>query len=151
MARESVWWPDINNQIVNTVSSCPKCAETRVQRSEPMMASVTPSLPWEEVGADLFHLNGRDYILLVDYRSRFPEVISFGSTSAAAVITAIKSGFARHGIPKLLRTDNGPQFAAKEFGDFARTYGFHHVTSIALGSHSQMGRWSEWSELSKTS
>lgn len=41
----------------------------------------------------------------------------------------MKSVFTRHGIPKLLRTDNGPWFAAREFGDFARTYGFHHVTS----------------------
>ncbi|XP_049276043.1 uncharacterized protein K02A2.6-like [Rhipicephalus sanguineus] len=94
-----------------------------------MLPSTTPSRPWEEVGIDLFHLNGQDFVLLVDYRSRFPEVISLRSTTALAVINAVKSVFARHGIPRLVRSDNGPQFAAKEFSAFAKSYGFCHVTS----------------------
>ncbi|XP_037568402.1 uncharacterized protein K02A2.6-like [Dermacentor silvarum] len=101
----------------------------QVQCSEPILPSTTPTRPWEEVGVDLFHLNGLDYILLVDYRSRFPEVISLRSTSAPAVINVIKSVFARHGIPKLVRSDNGPQFAAREFSAFADSYGFRHATS----------------------
>ncbi|XP_037555523.1 uncharacterized protein K02A2.6-like [Dermacentor silvarum] len=129
LARESVWWPGINNQIDTMVSNCPTCAETRVQRSEHMLPSTTPTRPWEEVGIDLFHLNGQDYVLLVDYRSRFPEVISLRSTSAPAVINVIKSVFAHHGIPRLVRSDNGPQFAAREISAFADSCGFRHVTS----------------------
>ncbi|XP_037528756.1 uncharacterized protein K02A2.6-like [Rhipicephalus sanguineus] len=94
-----------------------------------MLPSTTPSRPWEKVGIDLFHLNGQYFVLLVDYRSRFPEVISLRSTTALAVINAIKSVFARHGIPRLVRRTNGPQFAAKEFSAFAKSYGFCHVTS----------------------
>ncbi|XP_037526473.1 uncharacterized protein K02A2.6-like [Rhipicephalus sanguineus] len=129
LARESVWWPGINNQIETLVSNCHTCAETRVQRSKPMLPSTTPSRPWEEVGIDLFHPNGQDFVLLVGYRSRFPEVISLRSTTALAVINAIKTVFARHGIPRLVRSDNGLQFAAKEFSAFAKSYGFCHVTS----------------------
>ncbi|XP_049515032.1 uncharacterized protein K02A2.6-like [Dermacentor silvarum] len=94
-----------------------------------MLRSTTPTRPWEEVGVDLFHLNGQDYVFLVDYRSSFPEVISLRSTSAPAVINVIKSVFARHGIPRLVRSDNGPQFAAREFSTFADSYGFRYVTS----------------------
>ncbi|XP_037576677.1 uncharacterized protein LOC119458889 [Dermacentor silvarum] len=75
------------------------------------------------------HSNCQDYVLLVDYRSRFPDVISLRSTSAPAVINVIKSVFARHGIPRLVRSDNGPQFAAREFYAFADSYGFRHVTN----------------------
>ncbi|XP_037573060.1 uncharacterized protein K02A2.6-like [Dermacentor silvarum] len=110
------------------LSNCPTCAETRVQCSEPMMPSTTPTRPWQEVGVDLFHLNDQDYVLLVDYGSRFPEVISLRSTTAPAVINVIKSVFACHGIPRLVRSDNGPQFA-REFSAFAESYGFRHVTS----------------------
>lgn len=129
LARESVWWPTINSQIEGLVSNCATCAETRAQRLEPMLPSGTPSRPWEEVGIDLFHLNTQDYVLLVDYRSRFPEVITLRSTTAEAVIAAVKSVFARYGIPRVVRSDNGPQFSAKEFSLFADSYGFRHVTS----------------------
>ncbi|XP_037576678.1 uncharacterized protein K02A2.6-like [Dermacentor silvarum] len=94
-----------------------------------MLPSTTPTRPWEEVGVDLFHMNGQHYVLLVDYRSRFPEVISLRSTTAPAVINVIKSVFARHGIPRLVRSDNGPQFAAREFSAFSDSYSFRHVTS----------------------
>ncbi|XP_037564184.1 uncharacterized protein K02A2.6-like [Dermacentor silvarum] len=94
-----------------------------------MLQSTTPARPWEEVGVDLFHLNRLDYVLLMDYRLRFPEVISLRSTSAPAVINVIKSVFARHGIPRLVHSDNGPQFAARDFSAFAHSYGFRHVTS----------------------
>ncbi|XP_037568164.1 uncharacterized protein K02A2.6-like [Dermacentor silvarum] len=101
-----------------------------------MLPSTTPTRPWEEVGVDLFHLNGQDYVLLVDYRSGFSEVISLRSTTAPAVINVIKSVFTRHGIPKLVRSDNGPQFAATEFSAFANSYGFRQVTSSPHFPHS---------------
>lgn len=90
---------------------------------------MTPSSPWEQVAIDLFHLDGQDFLLVVDYRSRYPEVISLRSTSADAVILATKSIFARHGIPDTVISDNGPQFASTAFENFAEVYGFRHITS----------------------
>lgn len=58
----------------------------------------------------------------------FPELVSLGSTSASAVIAAIKICFARHGIPDVVRTDNGAQFSRQEFKNFARVFGFRHET-----------------------
>uniref|UniRef100_A0A3Q1EST4 Integrase catalytic domain-containing protein n=1 Tax=Acanthochromis polyacanthus TaxID=80966 RepID=A0A3Q1EST4_9TELE len=50
-------------------------------------------------------------------------------TRSANVIVHLKSVFARHGIPEILITDNGPQFACQEMKDFANEYCFEHVTS----------------------
>ena len=41
----------------------------------------------------------------------------------------MKPHFARHGIPVVCVTDNAMQFASAEFANFAKTYGFKHVTS----------------------
>nr|XP_050038416.2 uncharacterized protein LOC126535656 [Dermacentor andersoni] len=85
--------------------------------------------PWEFLGMDLFQLNGQTFILVVDYYSRFPEVVTLRSTTAQAVIDALKSIFARHGIPQEGRSDNGPPFSSQEFAAFAASYGFNHRTS----------------------
>ena len=74
-------------------------------------------------------LKGTDYLITVDYFSRYPEVTQLRTTTSSTVINSLKSIFARHGIPETVRSDNGPQFASSEFDDFARNYQFRHTTS----------------------
>ncbi|UYV83552.1 K02A2.6-like [Cordylochernes scorpioides] len=51
------------------------------------------------------------------------------SRERETVILHTKSIFARHGIPELVRTDNGPQFKNYLFQNFGKRYGFRHITS----------------------
>uniref|UniRef100_A0A9J7YJQ8 Integrase catalytic domain-containing protein n=1 Tax=Cyprinus carpio carpio TaxID=630221 RepID=A0A9J7YJQ8_CYPCA len=44
----------------------------------------------------------------------------------------MKGFFARHGIPQCVVSDNGPQYDCGEFKEFAKYYGFKHVTSSPL-------------------
>ena len=50
-------------------------------------------------------------------------------TTSAGVIHALKSIFAVPGIPELVISDNGPQFASEELKNFSISYSFNHVTS----------------------
>ena len=78
---------------------------------------------------DLFELKGQTYLLIVDYYSRWVEVKHLSTLTSAAVIRQAKSVIAIHGIPDVVVSDNGPQFACAEFQAFAAEYGFSHVTS----------------------
>ena len=40
---------------------------------EPMLREQVPQGPWETVASDQFHFNGADYLLIVDYYSKFIE------------------------------------------------------------------------------
>ena len=88
-----------------------------------------PSRPWERVGMDLFEFEGSTYLIVVCYRSRWPEVKKLTRTTSAGVIQTLKCIIATHGIPDLVVSDNGPQFASEEFKEFGRSYNFNHVTS----------------------
>ena len=72
------------------------------------------------------------YLIVVDYFSRFPEVKALSSTTSSSVINALKTMFARFGIPETLISDNGPQFSSLEFKEFSGVYEFNHVTSSPL-------------------
>jgi len=84
---------------------------------------------WQKVGADMFYWENDSYLLLVDYYSRYIEVIKPPITTSAGVINGFKSMFARHGVPEVLITDNGPQFSSGSFSSIAKDYDFRHVTS----------------------
>ena len=128
-ANISVWWPGIARQIYDFISQCPECCKDASPRREPLMPTPLPEFPWQKAATDLFELKGETYLIVVDYFSRFPEVIQLRSTTSLRVINALQSIFARHGIPEELVSDNGPQFSSREFSEFATTYGFKHTTS----------------------
>lgn len=41
----------------------------------------------------------------------------------------LKKIFSRHGIPKTLMSDNGPNFNSENFKEFTKTWYFQHITS----------------------
>ena len=94
-----------------------------------MLPSSLPDLPWQKVGTDLFEWKNSKYLLIVDYYSRYIEISRLDHSTASAVIAHNKSIFARHGIPEVVYSDNGPQFQAAAYTQFASTYQFKHVTS----------------------
>ncbi|KAE8281698.1 Retrovirus-related Pol polyprotein from transposon 17.6 Protease [Larimichthys crocea] len=129
-AKQSVWWPSLNKELTQLIESCDTCSRERVNFKEPLQPTDFPVRPWSTVGADLFQTDSnKHYLVIVDYFSRFFEVAKLTHTTSDAVIEHFKSIFARHGIPDVVRSDNGPQFASEHFRKFAQQWGFDHVTS----------------------
>ena len=130
-ARSCVWWPSMPKDIERMVSQCRECASHANRMTEPLRPTATPDRPWQMLGTDLLQLKGETYLLVVDYYSRYPELALLGRAdfSSRKVITHMKSMFALHGIPELVLSDNGPQYASEEFLRFAAEYSFTHITS----------------------
>eukprot|EP00731_Ephydatia_muelleri_P000002 Em0001g2a len=128
-ARESVWWPGLNRELEVKISMCTKCIKSHSQKPEPLMMSKLPDLPWQKVATDLFSWKGSQYLLIIDYFSRYVELSKLSATTSQDVINHMKSIFARHGIPNEVVSDNGPQFSSNVCHSFAGEYGFVHTTS----------------------
>ena len=128
-ARTSVWWPGMSKQVEDLVKNCQVCIKQRHNKAEPLISSVLPERPWQNICAHLFELNGKTYLIVVDYFSGYPEIALLNSTTSSDVITHMKSCFARHGIPEKVISDNGPQFRSADFMKFSLSYGFRRQTS----------------------
>ncbi len=100
-AHEVMYWSRINQDATNEVSNCMTCLKYQASNpAEPLKPHPVPDRPYQKVGADLFVSGGKDYILVTDYYSLYPEVCRLLTTTAETVITAIKGIFSRYGVPR---------------------------------------------------
>ena len=129
-ARELIFWPGMSAALRRYVESCHVCAAMPTkQPKEPLIVHPAPDRPWQKVGTDLMEVEGRNYLITVDYYSRYFEVDFLADTSAATVIARLKQHCARYGIPDKLVSDNGPQFACGAFKKFLDKYDIEHEPS----------------------
>ena len=81
-ARELVYWPNMNKQIEDVVSSCTICQELRHRNAqEPMIPHEIPQHPWQIVATDALPWNSGLYLIVVDYYSRYWEVAKLRNLS----------------------------------------------------------------------
>ncbi len=88
------------------------------------------ALPWQRIHVDFAGpFMGTTFLVVVDACSKWPEVFSMTSTTAAQTVMVLRELFTRTGVPEQLVSDNGPQFISEEFQIFLRNNGIKHVTS----------------------
>ena len=69
------------------------------------------------------------FLVVVDTHNKWPEVIPVSSTTTSKTIKVLCDLFTRFGIPEQIVSNNGPQFASKEFQAFIKSNGTRHITS----------------------
>jgi hypothetical protein len=128
-AADVLYWPNINEEIQITVAKCSTCATYRRRNTkEPLIPHSVPKRPWEKLGADIFEFGGKDYLLIVDYFSKYPEVLPLPNKTAQSVINCLKIVLSRHGLCDVLIADNMP-FGSYKLQEFAKEWDFQIVTS----------------------
>ena len=64
-ARNSVFWPGINHEIIELVSHYAGCLSYRNrQKHEPLLPHDIPSIPWTTVACDLFTIYGKEHLII---------------------------------------------------------------------------------------
>ena len=129
-ARDVLFWPGMCKEIETMMEKCLTCQEYRnAQKKEPLRPHDIPVRPWQMFATDLLVWNNTNYVLVVDFYSNYFEIAQLASTKSSTVIQHIKSIFARHGIPEIVISENGPQYSSEEFHQFSTTWRFAHKTS----------------------
>ena len=76
------------------------------------------------------YYNKDEYLLIADYflKFQFMRKIPRGHSNSKTVVDLTKQIFSEHGIPEIVRSDNGSHFEGY-YKTFSEDYGFEHVTS----------------------
>lgn len=130
-ANSCFYWPGMSKQLEDTILSCKICLTHRVtQQKETLIPHDIPSIPWYKIGCDILYLGNIMYLLVIDYYTKWVELILLDDNShSRTIIKHLKSIFSRFGIPAILISDNGPQFKSVDFKIFSDEYEFTHITS----------------------
>ena len=109
-ARQSCYWPSMNNQLEQIIRRYDICLNHLPSKSsEPLQPPPLPTKSWQKIGTDLFSCGTKNYLLITDY----------GKTESENVIEATKQAF----------SDNGPQFISQKYNIFQREWEFKRVPS----------------------
>ncbi|XP_011685201.1 PREDICTED: uncharacterized protein K02A2.6-like [Wasmannia auropunctata] len=121
--RAKVWWPLVDREVEKFVKQCRDCLlVSQSTRPVPMKRHKFPNEPWQCLATDLVGpLPNHNFVLVViDYYSRYVEVAFLRKITSETIINSLEAMFARLGIPKSLRADNGRQFVNEEFRKFCQ-------------------------------
>lgn len=156
-ARSHLWWPDLDKEIERCIQICSKCQQ---QVCAPVAA---PSPTWERPQEpwSLLHMDfagpfeGKMLPIVVDTYSKWLEVHICASATAATVIDALRSMFATFGMPKVVCSDNGTPFLAKDTNQFLQANNIRHITSApyhpAINGQAERMVWETKESLRKLS
>lgn len=129
-AKQILFWINMSRDIQDMVEACSVCQHNqRSNTKNTIISKDVPDLPFERVASDLFHFKGKEYLLLTDSYSGFYDFKMLRETTSREVISTLKDWFSVHGVPQVLETDNGPQYASEEFRQFSKRWSFDHQTS----------------------
>ena len=126
--RARVWWPTLSKDASQFAESCSECWRRRSHQPQELQPSEFEGV-WVKPVVDLVTVEGRQPLSVIDYGSRYPEVVELLSTNSAGVIDKFMEVFARFGWPSTLVSDNGPQFASEEMKTFLGQLGIEHIKS----------------------
>ena len=130
-ATNSVYWPGMRKDILCYQTNCQTCTElSPSQAREPLSLTPIPERPFQVICSDIFQLNSRYYLIIVDRFSGFLHIFfSKLPPTHKFLIKHLRNVFTRYGRPDQVETDGGPQFKSQEFSQFLNLWGVKHRLS----------------------
>lgn len=130
LARTAVYWPNIDNDIMDTCRNCTACGEHQSKPSKPPVHPwMLPEKPWSRIHVDhAINFLGSNWLVIVDAYSKYPCIHITQSTSTKATTDILEQDFAHFGYPHSIVTDNATTFVSSEFKEWCKERGIMHLT-----------------------
>ncbi|GLV27956.1 hypothetical protein CBL_21353, partial [Carabus blaptoides fortunei] len=71
-AKRAYYWPNMTVDIQAKIEQCKICqSNSRANYRQPLTSHEVKELSWEKLGMDFAHISNKDYLIIVDYHSKF--------------------------------------------------------------------------------
>ena len=108
-ALELLYWPKMNADIERIIGDCGLCIKFQnKQQREPLLSHEIFNERYFKVGMDVLTFQNKDYLVIVDYYSKYSELLPLHDKIARTIVEQCKSVFSHHGIPVEVVSDNMP-------------------------------------------
>ena len=132
---EAVYWLKMNTDIENTVCQMPRLSTDLAE--EKVLIYEIPCRLWEVQGADVFMVNNKMLLHIVDYYSMFPTVKNVGILEADDLVQTAKLIFYGNGFPKKVISVAGTDLMSETVREYCRqmsiqqsiTSPYHHQSN----------------------
>lgn len=142
LAKNYVWWLNINEDIENYAKSCETC---QLNQHTPSKVKLNmwkeTTFFFERIHLDFFHFASINHLIIVDTYSRWIDIKIMKTTNGHKLIEELRSVFVYFGLPKTLVADNGPPFNSALFANFCKNNGICYLNSPPY--HPQSNGWAE--------
>ncbi|XP_039450654.1 uncharacterized protein K02A2.6-like [Culex pipiens pallens] len=129
LARNYVYWPNIDDHISNLIKACNECAAVAKTDTKTALSSwPIPERPWQRLHVDYAGpVDGTYFLVLVDALSKWPEVVPTRRITTEKTLAILRNIFSRFGMPEVLVSDNGRQFCSEHFERYCDVNGIMHL------------------------
>ena len=128
-ANGILFWPGMSTDIKRMIQNCKICERYKCANvKEPLILHEIPVLPFQKIASDILEYKGKSYLVVVDYLTKWLEIIVLKSKRSCDIIEEFKKIFATHGVPDIVIADNMP-YSSYECQSFAKEYDFEFKTS----------------------
>ena len=112
------------------IEKCSLCQENSaaLRMEKFKYISTVPPHPWHTLGMDLFYFRKQDFLILIDYFSKFLIVHKLPNSTSNAVIKELGLIFMEFGKPFILHSDNRPCYVSQEFQFFMKDWNTKSIT-----------------------
>lgn len=120
--RQAFWWRKLKHDVINYVNSCSSCqlkkqsVSKRIGKLQPLVSTaVMDKVGIDYVGPFPLTARGNRYIIVcVDYFTRYAITKPLpDSTAATTALFLLEEVCCKHGVPKSILSDQGPQFRSR--------------------------------------
>jgi len=124
--------------IAQPINNCDSCQTKKYDRRPNKIIyslTETPERPMEIVHIDLYFINKKSVLTIIDKISRYAWGLTIPAKESVNIVKAVKSFMALFGVPKKIICDQGVEFTSNLFKDFCRQYELElHTTSFQQSS-----------------